>query len=144
MDLDTFIVATYCLVDEAMNEILADGQKTRSRGPGPTMDDREVITIEIVGEFLGLDTDEGIYRYFSRHYAEWFPALVQVHRTTFARQAANLWSMKRRLWQRLLATRIKREEELCLVDSFAMPTCSFAKAPATKTSPGSPPEVTMP
>jgi hypothetical protein len=43
------------------------------------LDDREVLTIEIVGESLGL-------------YAEWFPALVRLHRTTFARQAANLWS----------------------------------------------------
>lgn len=33
MDLDTFIVATYCLVDEAMDESLG-GERLRSRGPG--------------------------------------------------------------------------------------------------------------
>ncbi len=129
MDLDTFIVATYCLVDEAMDELLADGPRLRSRGPSPALDDREVLTVEIVGEFLGLDTDGGIYRYFGRHYAGWFPALARVHRTTFARQAANLWSVKKRLWERLLATRVERDEGLCLVDSFAVPACSFAKAP---------------
>lgn len=52
-----------------------------------------------------------------------------MHRTTFARQAANLWSVKKRLWERLLATRVERDEGLCLVDSFAVPACSFAKAP---------------
>lgn len=136
MDLDTFIIATYCLVDEAMNELLTEGTRLRSRGPNPTLDDREVITVEIVGEFLGLDTDVGIYRYFSRHYAEFFPALGRVHRSTFVRQAANLWSVKRRLWQRVLASRIKLEEGLSLVDSFAVPVCSFAKAPRHKSFAG--------
>jgi hypothetical protein len=28
------------------------------------------------------------------HYREWFPTLCEVHRTTFARQAANLWKVK--------------------------------------------------
>jgi len=85
VDLDTFIVATYCLVDEAMDESppRGGGKRLRERGPNPTLDDdREVLTIEIVGEFLGIDTDEGIYRHFRRHYAGWFPALRTVHRTT--------------------------------------------------------------
>jgi hypothetical protein len=101
----------------------------RERGPQPLLDDREVLTIEIVGEFLGMDTDKGIFLFFSRHYAEWFPALGRVHRTTFTRQAANLCSVKRRLWRRLLARVEHAAEGLCLVDSFAVPVCSFAKAP---------------
>ena len=46
--------------------------------------------MEIVGEFLGIDTDEGIYTYLRRHYAKSFPALRGVHRTTVTRQASNL------------------------------------------------------
>jgi hypothetical protein len=91
VDLDTFIVATYCLVDELMDEALGDEERLRERGPNPTLDDREVLTIELLGEFLGIDTEEGICRHFRRHYAGWFPALRAAHRTTFARQAANLW-----------------------------------------------------
>ncbi len=130
--LDTFIVATYCLVDEAMDESLGDEQRLRKRGPNPTLDDREVLTIELVGEFLGIDTDEGIYRYFRRHYAGWFPALGVVHRTTFARQAANLWKAKELLWRALLASRVEHDPKVSLVDSFAVPVCSFAKAPRCK------------
>ena len=90
MDLwDTFIVAVYCLVDDLM-EALLGGQRLRKRGPDPTLDDREVLTVEVVGEFLGLDTDTGIFGFFGRHYGEWFPALGVVHRTTFTRQAACL------------------------------------------------------
>lgn len=136
MDLDTFIVATYCLVDEAMGELLPDGERLRKRGPDPLLlDDGEVLTIEVVGEFLGIDTDRGIYRYFRRHYAEWFPALREVHRTTFARQAANLWKVKELLWRRLLSS-IEYDEKVSLVDSFAVPVCSFAKAPRHKSFAG--------
>jgi hypothetical protein len=127
VDLDTFIVATYCLIDDLMGEALG-GRRLRGRGPAPALDDREVITMEIVGEFLGLDTEKGIFLFFSRHYAEWFPALGRIHRTTFTRQAANLWALKRLMWRTLLA-RVEHEAGLFLVDSFAVPVCSFAKAP---------------
>lgn len=127
MDPDEFIVAVYCLVDGLMGEAL-NGRGLRSRGPAPTLDDREVVTMEIVGEFLGIDTDKGIHAFFRRHYGEWFPALGRVHRTTFARQAANLWKVKRLLWRGLLA-RVGGDEKISLVDSFAVPVTGFAKAP---------------
>lgn len=128
MDLDTFIVAVYCLVDDLMEELLGD-QRLRKRGPDPVLDDREVLTIEIVGEFMGIDTDKGIFLFFRRHYAKWFPALSEIHRTTFVRQAANLWKVKGRLWQSLLDTRVEYDRRISLVDSFAVPVSGFAKAP---------------
>jgi hypothetical protein len=143
VDLDTFIVATYCLVDETMDEVLG-GKRLRRRGPRPALDDREVLTIEVVGEFLGIDTDKGIFHFFSRHYAEWFPALGRVHCTTFSRQAANLWSVKRCLWRRLLA-RVEHAEGLFLV--WTPSPCQCARLPrplVTEASPGSPPGATTP
>src|SRR5215204_5991886 len=98
MDLSTFIVAVFCLIDDRIK-----GGRVRRRGPAPKLSDAEVLTIEVVGEFLGIDTDKAIHLFFRRHYGEWFPALGEVHRTTFARQAANLWKVKERLWQELLA-----------------------------------------
>jgi hypothetical protein len=64
VDLSTFIVAVFCLVDDQLK-----GRRIRQRGPIPKLSDSEVLTIEIVGEFLGLDTDEALHRYFRRHYA---------------------------------------------------------------------------
>jgi hypothetical protein len=40
----------------------------------------------VVGEFLNIDTDQGLYTYFQHNYREWFPALNTVHRTTYARK----------------------------------------------------------
>ena len=123
MDLDTFIVAVFCLTDDWI-----EGQKPpRQRGPTPELCDTEVLTIEMVGEFLGIDTEEGLYTYFRRHYGEWFPALRRIHRTTFTRQMANLWVLKKRLWRHLLE-RISYDPKISLIDSFPVPTCRFARA----------------
>ena len=56
VDLSTFIVAVFCLIDDRIKD-LGD---LRGRGPTPTLFDSEVITIEIVGEFLGLDEDTAL------------------------------------------------------------------------------------
>jgi hypothetical protein len=50
-----------------------------------------------------------------------------VHRTTFARQAANLWKLKVLLWQELLAES-PHESTFALVDSMSLPVCLFARA----------------
>lgn len=126
MDLDDVIVATYCLIDE-MLAAFSGGRRRRQRGPEPIMADAEVLTMEIVGEYLGLDQDTTIYAYFRRHYAAWFPALARMHRTTFTRQAANLWAVKEQLW-RVLATRLPHDPHIALIDSFPLPVCRFARA----------------
>jgi hypothetical protein len=123
VDLSTFIISVFCLTDDWLK-----GKKLRQRGPSPELSDAEVITIEIVGEVLGIDTDEGLYEHFSRHYGEWFPALRGVHRTTsFLRQGANLWVLKKMLWKHLLG-RIRFDPEVSLIDSSPVPVCHFARA----------------
>jgi hypothetical protein len=67
VDLSTFIIAVFCLIDDRLK-----GERIRERGPSPKLSDSEVLTIEIVGEFLGMDTDEGIRHFFERHYGEYF------------------------------------------------------------------------
>jgi hypothetical protein len=122
MDLETLLTAVFCIADDFLHE-----QKLRQRGPEPVLADSEVLTIEIVGEFLGLDTDRALYDHFRRYHAALFPRLPSVHRTTFARQAANLWAMKRALWQALLVE-IACDPLLSVIDSVPVPVCRFARA----------------
>ena len=126
MDLETLITVVFCLVDDFVRD-LCRGRRLRQRGPAPVLADSEVLTVEIVGEFLGLDTDQGLYAYFRRHFAHLFPGLRQVHRTTFLRQAANLWVAKHALWRRLLAM-AGHDPAVALIDSMPVPVCRFARA----------------
>jgi Transposase DDE domain len=126
MDLETLIVAVFCIVDDFVGD-LCRGRRLRQRGPAPVLADSEVLTIEIVGEFLGLDTDRGLHAYFRRHFGHLFPGLREVHRTTFLRQAANLWAIKLALWRHLAAA-TRRDPALTLIDSLPVPVCRFARA----------------
>jgi hypothetical protein len=126
MDLETFITAVFCLADDFVRDLTRTG-RLRQRGPEPVLADSEVLTIEAVGEFLGLDTDQALHAYFRRHFAAFFPGLRAVHRTTFARQAANLWLVKIAFWQRIAAA-TRHDADLALIDSFPVPVCRFARA----------------
>jgi Transposase DDE domain len=123
MDLSTFIISVFCLIDDRLKDL----GRLRGRGPTPTLCDSEVLTIEVVGEFLGIDQDTELFAYFRRHYAHFFPNLRCVHRTTFARQAANLWKIKERLWQDLLAL-AAYDPAFAICDSMPLPACLFARA----------------
>lgn len=59
MPLEDFIIKTYILVDD----FLQTQPALRKRGPSPELSDAEVITMEIVGEFLGRGSDKEIYDY---------------------------------------------------------------------------------
>lgn len=53
MDITTFMIAVYCLIEDN----LPPG-RLRKRGPQPTLRDSEVLTIEVVGEFLDTESAE--------------------------------------------------------------------------------------
>jgi len=120
-----FLLVVFCLVDDELKAL--DLPPVRTRGPRPTLADSEVIAMEIAGEFWGLADDRALYRHFLRYHAAEFPALATVDRSTFARQAANLCWLKRRLQHRL-ARHLADPAAPWIIDSFPLPACRFARA----------------
>lgn len=129
MPLDEFIITVFCWVEKAFAEV-TEGVKLRSRGFAPRLSDSEVITMEIVGEFLGHDGDEAIWEYFRRHWAAWFPALGD--RSPFGRQAAHLWRVKPLLQERLAADLGARSADGPIIDGFPIAVCKLARAPRSR------------
>ena len=115
MPLEELIITTFCWVETAFEDVTA-GIKLRTRGFTPRLSDSEVITMEIVGEVLGHDGDKAIWAYFRRHWAAWFPGLGD--RTTFVRQAANLWRIKRVFHGRSVADSAARTADGRIIDGF--------------------------
>jgi hypothetical protein len=117
-----FIIAVFCCIDHLIKEITQPRQ-IRQRGFAPGLSDSEVITMEIVGEFRGLDTDKDIWKYFRDHWLKLFPKLRC--RSTFARQAANLWGYKQLLQQRLAQSLGAFQDGLHLIDGIPIPWVLF-------------------
>ena len=124
MDLSTFIVNVFTFTDDWIQQ---RAWQLRQRGPRPTLADSEVLTIEVVGAFLGISTDKGTFTYFRQHWAHFFPKLRNVHRTTYVRQSANLWHVKLLLWRELLR-HIHFDPAFHVIDSMPLPVCRFARA----------------
>ena len=125
LPIDEFIIWVFCHVTDHLNA-LSQGHKARSRGFAPSLTDSEVITMEIVGEFLGIDTDKGIWEYFRCHWLHFFPDLGC--RTTFVRQATNLWYWKMRLQNSLAGKLGAFDDDIHLVDGLPIPVCRFKRA----------------
>jgi hypothetical protein len=120
-------------VDDLLKEI-TQGQPIREKGFAPALADSEVITMEIVAEYQGIDADQAIWQYFRRHWLGLFPKLSS--RSAFVRQAANLWQYKERL-QRQFAVQLGAvADAVHLVDGIPIPLCGFNRAPRCRSFQG--------
>lgn len=125
MPLEDVIITVFCWIEEHFGLLIRE-QRLRQRGFAPKLTDSEVLTMEVVGEFLSLATDRGIWKYFGQHGLSWFPALGS--RTTFAQQAANRWVVKQRLHQQLLNDLGAVADPIHRVDGGPMPVCLLTRA----------------
>lgn len=131
--IDEFIIAVFCCVDDLLEEVTQD-KAIRQKGFAPASADSEVITMEIVAEYQGIDADQAIWRYFRRHWLSWFPGLGS--RSAFVRQAANLWQYKGILQQRLAAELGAFTDGIHLVDGIPIPLCGISRAPRCRSFKG--------
>lgn len=125
MPLEEYIISVFCMVDKLLKKSFSD-VTLRERGFPPKLTDAEVITMEIVGEFLKIDTDTGIWRYFHEHWLSWFPQLGS--RANFAKQAANLWHIKQKIQRCLLDDLRATVDSIHFSDGFPIPICHFKRA----------------
>lgn len=114
MLLEDFIISVYCLVDDELKNLIKE-RPLRARGFAPKLSDAEVITMDIVGEFMGKDTDKGIWQYFRTHWQLWFPELGS--RSNYVKQSANLWQVHQQI-QRALSSKLHAFQQLPLTFLF--------------------------
>ena len=71
MTINDFITEVYCFIDDDYKKLVKN-IILRKRGFKPRLSDSEVITMEIVGEYLGHDRDTHIWRYFKNDKSDIF------------------------------------------------------------------------
>ena len=121
MDAETKLITVYLWVCDHLDRIVG-GVRLRHRGFAPKLSDGEALTMEIVGELLGLRSDAAIWRYFKDHWSPWFPGLGS--HANFAKQCANLYGVK----QAILAESFMSYDDVHLIDGFPVPVCHVTRA----------------
>lgn len=123
MPLEDFIILVYIVVDDWFKKL---PYPLRQRGYAPAFSDAEVVTLEIVAEYLGLDQDKQAWLYFNRHWLEWFPLLPS--RSNYVRHCANLWVAKQHLQLNLCRELGVMDSRIHRVDGFPLKLCNFRRA----------------
>jgi IS5 family transposase len=126
MDIIDFITTVFVMVDDFCQKFVQPRQ-LRTRGFLPKLSDSEVITMEIVGEYLGFHKDKDIYKYFKWHWHHLFPELPE--RSNFVRQSANLWRVKEMFFKYLTE---HQDKALQILDSMPIEVCKFVRAKRAK------------
>lgn len=122
MSQEDFIISVYCLVEEILNKLLT--RPLRSRGFPPKLTEAEAIAMELIGEFLGYDTDKGIWNYFKTHWYDWFPNLGS--RSNFAKQISNLWCIKQLMHEIFLNILHATDDAVSIIDAILV--CHYARS----------------
>jgi len=122
MSIHEFIISIYLILEELYSIIVT--QPLRSRGFAPALSDVEIITMQIVGEFLELDSDKNIWKYFKHNWLEWFPKLGSY--PNFCKHGANLWHVNQQITSKLRQR--FGSDNIHFLDGFPLPVCRYARA----------------
>ena len=127
MSIEEFIIFVYVIIEELYPIVVT--QPLRTRGFPPAVTDAEIITMQIVGEFLGLDTDKNIWMYFKNNWLEWFPKLGSY--PNFCKHCANLWHVS----QSIMAQLIQRygSDNIHFIDGFPLLSVVIPELESIKT-----------
>lgn len=126
MPMEDFIITVFCIIDDLMKKNGTNQKLLRKSGFQPALSDSEMITMEVISEFSGVDTDKGAWEYFCNHWRFLFPNLGS--RANFAKHAANLWAIKQSMQKKLAKQLGATSDFLHLADGFPMPVCHFKRA----------------
>lgn len=94
LDLDTFLVAVYCVVDDLYRAELAGAKPTRP-GHRPELSDSEVLTLVLLAQWQQGRSERAFLRYAQHHWRAYFPRLLS--QSAFNRRARDLAGVLARL-----------------------------------------------
>lgn len=129
LTLDMLFTIVYTLVDDLYQQAVPASIRHRGQRNGcpPTLSDSEVITIALVGELLGMDSEKAWYGLVRKNYRALFPQLLE--RSRFNRRRRDLWAVINLIRGALLPQLGVPFEPYRLIDSVPIPVCHYARAP---------------
>ncbi len=86
--------------------------------------------MQVAAEFFGIDKDKQIWSYFKKNWLELFPGIGD--RTTFTKQAGNLWYWTEKLHKTVAAELGANSDTQHSTDGFPIPVCKYARSGRSK------------
>src|SRR2546423_3307409 len=87
LDVDTFLVTVYCVIDDLSQEAFAAHKPVR-RGAEPEMSDSEVLTVVVLTQWQQSRSESAFLGYVRHHWRVYFPRVLS--QSAFNRRARDL------------------------------------------------------
>src|SRR5215218_6694945 len=75
LDLDTFLVTVYCVIDDLYRQRYAAAKPPRP-GPSPQVSDTEVLTLAVLAQWQPRNSEQAFVEYAAAHWRAYFPRLL--------------------------------------------------------------------
>lgn len=128
MDLETFLIELYVLIDD-WYKVSVEPNKPKRQGRKPRMSDSEVLTVAIAGNWragVPWQSERGVVRWMQRHGKHWFPHMLE--RSAFNRRVRELWGVFVGLQQMIAEKTESGQAVFECVDTLPLPACTVGQA----------------
>ena len=125
LDMELLFIIVYCVVSDFIEHIGGQQELRQSNNDNPRFTDAEVITIVLVGQLAGGNSQGAWYRYVRKNYLTLLPNLCS--RTRFSRREARLHHLICYFQQNLCYLLAASDSQEFLVDSFPIEICNIQR-----------------
>jgi hypothetical protein len=126
---DLFLIV-FTIFDDAYGDKVPIQLRTNKNKPKPKLSDTEIMTISVICEILGFESEKAWHSYVKNNFKHLFPNFCG--RETYIRRKQNLYVSM--LYMRQYITHLFNSENpsYSIVDSMPMKACHYARAKSVK------------
>jgi IS5 family transposase len=124
--LEDIFAIIFTIFDDAYGEMVPRQFRTNWNKAKPKLSDSEIMTIAVLGEMLGFDSENAWFSFVKSNFSHLFPSMCG--RETYIRRKQNLHESMLYMREYLTTLFITRDPSYSVVDSMPMKACHFARA----------------
>lgn len=121
---DLFL-SCYVIVDDIYQQVIPKLIQNRKNIVKANLSDSEIITIAIMGEVCGIDSENAWFKYVSKNFKDLFPTIGD--RSRYNRTRRNLLNVIEVIRSNMVEY-MTNNSNVFIVDSMPIPVCKFARA----------------
>lgn len=125
-DLETLFTIIYVLVDDQYKMITKEYHRLRASGPEPEFSDSEVITLALMAELTGNDSENAWIPYVTKNYKYLFPQIIE--RSRYNRRVKDLTPVIDKVRCSFRDSLVGPMPFIQIIDSVPLPVCHYARA----------------
>lgn len=130
LDDETLFTTVFVIVDDSYTSLNFQQKDDFRRGPTPKLSDSEVITLEVMRELKGMDSQKRWIKYLKNQWLYLFPGLNE--RSRYHRRVKDLCRIINLIRIKVLELLNIPYETHYLIDSLPIPVCHYARSGRAK------------